>query len=416
MTHSPDPPDAGPNPSTPSSKPWRFRLFVLTLSHVVGTVGYLSVAAMAPVITQDLTISTGQFGFLMSSFFAAQLVMALPAGALTDRLGVGWSLTLSMGLLAAGTSAFAAIPTYQTGLVSMFVLGTGYSLVNPATARGVLRWFSEGRRGTAMGVKQLGVPLGGLLAAGLGALVVLVPWQTLLWWITVVAVLTALICMSIANPPDFSRKNSALQDIRTVLANRSLGVLNGAIITFNVGQTCLFTYLTLFLREAALASQPVAALCLACAQGAGAAGRVGFSFLSDVVFHGRRKIVIVPLLIGAVASLIAASFVEPGWTTWALVGVSVALGLTVATYAAIILTLTVETVDPDLSGSAIGYGAVAWSIGGTIGPPIFGYVYDLTGQFSYSWLAVATIVAIGVLWFALLFKERRTPSPVTATA
>ena len=57
------------------------------------------------------------------------------------------------------------------------------------------------------------------------------------------------------------------------MRDRNLGLLFAAGGFYNMGQMNFFAYLTLFMREAAQASQPVAGLSLAIAQAASAVAR-----------------------------------------------------------------------------------------------------------------------------------------------
>jgi predicted MFS family arabinose efflux permease len=259
-----------------------------------------------------------------------------------------------------------------------------------------------------MGIKQLGVPLGGVLAAGAGALVVFVSWKAILWVVAAAGLITAGLTVRLAQRPSRGGNGRSMTgDMRKVLAHRQLGVISGSVVAFNVGQSSLFAYLTLFVRDAALASQPVAGLCMALAQGASAVGRVGFSYLSDTVYMGARKPVIVALVAAASMTLGFAYFVNPGWNTLALALLALVMGGTIAAYAALVLAATVEAVDPELSGSAIGYNSLAWSFGGTVGPPAFGWVLDQSGNYGTAWLVVAAIVGAGCIFFAFAFRERR---------
>ena len=80
----------------------RGRIVLLTLVHVVGTIGYTSVMTMAPVIRADLDLNATQVGSFMSAFYLALILGAIPAGVLADRLGVALSLTFASFLMAAG--------------------------------------------------------------------------------------------------------------------------------------------------------------------------------------------------------------------------------------------------------------------------------------------------------------------------
>ncbi len=86
---------------------------------------------------------------------------------------------------------------YIECLAAMFIMGLGYSLSNPSTARGVLDWFPKERRGTAMGLKQVGVPIGGVIAAGNGALAASIDWQSIMWGVAVMIAVNGIFCLTL---------------------------------------------------------------------------------------------------------------------------------------------------------------------------------------------------------------------------
>ncbi len=62
--------------------------------------------------------------------------------------------------------------------VSFFLAGLGYSFFNPASTKGVMAWFQRDERATAMGIKQTGVPAGGVVTAMLAPpMVLLIGWR-----------------------------------------------------------------------------------------------------------------------------------------------------------------------------------------------------------------------------------------------
>ena len=114
------------------------------MSHVVGTVNIVSVMAMAPVISRDLDLSAAQFGAFVSAYYAAQACGSMPAGAITDRYGVGRTLLLAHVIMFAAAVSLAIADGYIQCLAAMFLMGIGYSMNNPSTARGVLDWCHRG--------------------------------------------------------------------------------------------------------------------------------------------------------------------------------------------------------------------------------------------------------------------------------
>jgi MFS family permease len=53
------------------------------------------------------------------------------------------------------------------------------------------------------------------------------------------------------------------------------------------------------------------------------------------------------------------------------------------------------------------------SIGGVIGPPIFGAVVDYTGHLADGWITTAIFVAVGSALVAIMVREGRRPTAVT---
>ncbi len=396
-------------PDAPSDNPWRGRLGILVLSHVVGSVSIVSVLAMAPVMSRELSLSATEFGLFVTAYYAAQAVCSIPAGGLVDRHGVGWALVVSHVIMIAGALVLSQAVDLTSGLVALAIMGVGYSLTNPATARGVFEWFPRRRRATAMGIKQVGVPLGGVLGAANGAIAVAVPWQDIMIGIAVVIGLSGLLCLRlirIAHRRPGEPAHRPLANLREVIGDWNINRF--AIISglYNVGQTNFFAFLALFMREAAQASQPMAGLCVGIAQAASAVGRIGWGVVSDSFFGGRRKALVVGLGATAAVFLAAMALIGPGWGIYLGLGLSLLLGLTVASSAPLVQTLAVETTEPRLAASSMGYNLVGVQIGGMIGPPIFGAMVDMTGGYGSGWLVSAGLVLVGVVMFAAWFKER----------
>ena len=387
------------------------RLAILTLVHAVGTLHMVSVMAMAPIIQQDLHLNVTQVGLLVTAYYGAQTIGAMPAGGIVDRLGVGWALVVANIILIIGAISLSQATGFALAFGSCAVMGLGYSITNPATARGVLEWFPPERRATAMGIKQTGVPIGGVLAAGNGALVILVSWQHILWMIAALTAVSALFSLRLAERPRWHTSGSVrsvITNLAEVMRDRNLGMLCAAGSFYNMGQMNFFAYLTLFMREAVQASQPVAGICLAVAQAASAVGRVGWGVVSDTLFCRRRKPLVIILCAMSVGLLAGMAFIGPGWGVTVGIILALLLGLTIASFASLTQTLAVEVVEPRLAGSAMGYTLMGTALGGMIGPPLFGAAVDLTGKFANGWILTAVLVLAGTLLLGFQFREQRT--------
>ncbi len=397
------------NEAAISGNPWLSRLPALILSHVVGTVNIVSVMAMAPVISADLGLGAAEFGAFISAYYGAQACGSMPAGAITDRYGVGRTLVFGHALMCAAAMTLAIANGYVECLGAMFMMGLGYSMMNPSTARGVLEWFPRARRGTAMGLKQVGVPLGGVIAAGNGALAAYVNWQTIMWGVAAIIVANGLYCFVLIRfhvPLAPEQRKSILANLGDVLKDRNFNVyaiLNGLL---NVGQTNFFGFLTLFLTSSVKASQEMAGFAIGLAQTASAIARIGWGVICDR-YYANRRAVLMAWICGAAAVLLAMmSLIGPGPGLWIGIGLAMALGITIASFAPVAQAVVVEAVEPRLAGSAIGVNMVGVHIGGMLGPIMFGWVVDHMGGYGSAWLVTAGIVAVGTLMLVYMFKER----------
>ena len=393
---------------SPGGNPWLGRLPALIFSHVVGTTNVVSVMAMAPVISADLNLSAAEFGAFVSAYYAAQATGSMPAGAITDRFGVGRTLVLAHCLMAIAAVTLAIAVGYIQCLGAMFLMGLGYCLTNPSTARGVLDWFPRERRGTAMGLKQVGVPIGGVIAAGNGALAAYINWQSIMWGVAALMVLNGVYCLvlvryHVALPAE--QRKSIVANLGDVLRDRNFNVyafLNGLL---NVGQTNFFGFLTLFLTASAKASQEVAGASIGLAQTTSAFARIGWGVVSDKYFVGRRAQLVAWICGAAAVFLALMAFVEPGPGLYIGIALAMALGITIASFAPVAQAIVVESVEPRLAGSAIGVNMVGVHIGGMLGPIIFGWVVDNWGGYDAAWLVTAGIVAAGLVLLVFVFKE-----------
>jgi ACS family hexuronate transporter-like MFS transporter len=387
--------------------PWRLRIAMLTGAHVVGTLNVVSVLAMAPVIQRVLDLSATEFGFVMTAYYCGQATWSLPAGALVDRAGVGGILMMAMAGIAIGTSVVATAQSLTMLLLGMYLMGSGYSFTNPSTAKGVFDWFPQRRRATAMGAKQTGVPIGGVVAAGLGVLAASIDWRLLLGIVVAATLGFGAFCAVLRDSPqhpDRGRRNP-LSGLLELLRDWNYGRFALSNLLYNFGQGNFFGFLTLFVRDALHGSQEFASLCLGVAQATSAGARFGWGVWSDLLLDGRRKGLVVGIGIASVLLLAGMGVAEAGWAAAVVLLFVAGLGITVASYAGLMQTLSVEAVELHQTGSAVGYNGICTHMGAIIGPPVFGAIVDATGSYSGGWFVTAAVVGVGVLIIALGFRE-----------
>lgn len=367
-------------------------IVLLGLAHAFGTLNFMAVLAMAPAVQASLSLSRTEFGLLTTAYYGGLLGGALPFGWIVDKIGVRWALVTSHLIMAVATALLAQTRGLSLALACVGLGGLGYAFVSPATAKGVLLWFPVHERGTAMGIKQTGVPIGGAAAAGLGALGAGLGWRAILWMVAGLTAGGAGLYLFLSGSSGKRTADStphAIRDFLRVLRNRDLRILSVTSSIFGATQQTFSSYLTLFIRDATQAGLPFASLCLGLAQAGSAVGRISWGLISDRLLSGRRKIGMV--LIGASASVLLMAMPAVGSGRGLVLAVILALllGLTIASYAGLSQTAAVEVAETQHAGAAVGYNVIFTSVGAMLGPPLFGGVVDRTGRYSSGWLLFA---------------------------
>src|SRR5438309_3570309 len=203
--------------------------------------------------------------------------MSLFAGMLADRWGTARTLVRGQALIAVGLVAASAAGSYATLITLMVAAGVGYGTLNPASTTAAMSWFPPRRRATVVGLKQVGLPFGGMLGAAI------VPMLALrLGWRRAVVVAALLIFVGAAagalfcrGPPGDALARRAPGErgpVRAVLLTRDLWLVALATLVFAAMQTVWMAFLALHLQDVGGLGLRAASRYLALAQAGGRAG------------------------------------------------------------------------------------------------------------------------------------------------
>jgi len=213
-------------------------------------------------------------------------------------------------------------------------------------------------------------------------------------------------------PFKLSFKNSGpllpWRELQKIITDPNIRLFGGINTLLQIGQGNFFAYLTLFLRDVGQTSQSFASLCLGLAQLASAGGRIGWGVLCDRMFRSRRKTLVTMISAVAAIGLIAMALINPGNAHALALLLSAILGATIAAYAGLTLTIASEISAPDRAGTTVGYNLMMVSLGGVIGPPLFGFALDYLGGYTAGWLITGALVALGLFLLHYVFVEDRT--------
>ena len=391
---------------------WSILALVLAVQ-TVANVGPLGIPAIASLIRDDLGLTLPQAGSFLSAYYIGPVVMSLPAGTLADRWGVLRTLVLGQAVIALGLAAASAAPSYWILAALMMAAGAGYGMLNPTSTKAVIAWFPPAQRATAVGLKQVGLPLGGALGAAF-----MPPLALAIGWRAAVVLSGGLMSAGVIATLALYRDPAAVPVARAapprpslgaVLTTRDLWLVAASTLVFAAVQTVWMAFLVLYLQEIVGLSLLVAGRLLAAAQVAGMAGRVVFGLLSDRAFGGRRRAPLALAGIGSALCSLAIAATGPGSSLAGLTLLALAFGFVGIGWNGVQHTLMAELAGPDAAGTALGLGLAVSSLGVTVGPPLFGYAVELAGGYRGPWIGLAVTMAAALAVLALVRERPRLP-------
>ena len=121
-------------------------------------------------IEDSLHISDGQFGRITGLYFALfYCTIGIPVGWLADRTSRTKVLALACAIWSIATMSCGLVATYPLFVLSFLIVGFGEAGGVPPSYAIITDYFPPGRRGTALGLFNLGPPIGMALGTAFGA-------------------------------------------------------------------------------------------------------------------------------------------------------------------------------------------------------------------------------------------------------
>jgi ACS family hexuronate transporter-like MFS transporter len=220
-------------------------------------------------------------------------------------------------------------------------------------------------------------------------------------WFTVVAGLIA--WMLYREHPDARagqiRTRAAGSGLPGLLRNRNLVLLCVATFFLAAIQLSLVGFMVLFLTERLGYEVALAGSLLALAQMGGVIGRIAWGVVSDLLFEGRRKGVMMIIAAGSASSAFGFSIVQPGLPEAVLWGLLLGTGLSAIGWNGINMTFVAELAGRRTSATAAGLNLTGSYLGIIFAPPAFGLLVDASGSYVVAFAAAGClgIVALGLI-------------------
>ena len=151
----------------------------LFFAALINYVDRQSLSVAAPVVRDEFGLTNTEYGQIVSSFMLAYAIMHPVAGRIIDRLGTRKGLSLAMMWWSVANMLHA----FARGALSLggfrFLLGMGEAGLLPGSVKTVAEWFPKAERAFAVGLTNVGISLGAVLAPPLVTWLILAfSWRT----------------------------------------------------------------------------------------------------------------------------------------------------------------------------------------------------------------------------------------------
>jgi MFS transporter, ACS family, aldohexuronate transporter len=371
---------------------------VLTCAYGLGAFGMLGVSPLSPVLMQGFALSRFEVAFIVPSVYVGGLLFSLPGGHLADQWGVRPTLLGALALGGIGLLAAALAPHFVVFLFCLMIAGSGWSVVNPVLGKAIVDLFSLTERGIAMGIKQMGLTLGG----GVSALVlpaIAVRWGWRAAVVACAAAMTAPVVFAwlplrvLARPRDDRPAGDGVGMDWWWTRRPALLVLFGAGVVLGMLQSAVLAYLPVFSVQALGFSPIGAGVLIAAAQIGGAVARLGLGVASDRWSSGRRP----PWLV-LTSALGAVTFLVYAWAPTAEPMPAALLaffaGIGAHGWVGIYFIISAEAGGVSRSGLLSGVSFAAIVVGLLSGAPVFGAILQMFDSYAAAWAVFAALSAV----------------------
>ncbi|EMA46979.1 MFS transporter [Halococcus saccharolyticus] len=399
-------------------------VWLITVAHAVNEFYSVALPPILPLLVNDFAITYGEAGALLTVFFATYSIFQLPAGMLADRIGQRWLLAGGMVVLAAGILVAAGAQGYWTLVAAEVIAGIGGSTYHPSGMSIISDLETGATEGKAMGIHGLGGVVGTALAPALvGGLAAVFDWRFALTVSAAVGVVYAVVFLAVFRPRHRSDdappveadggtdggassrttentggRWSGLSGLVSVPLEPWVAVLFLANLAIATELGAVRTFVTSFLVEHAGTTAGVAnGIFFVMLVGAGisslAAGSLADSM--DRRTLGFGALATSTVVLGATAVVPLVPVVLFVW--FFLLGVAMWAALPAMN------AITSQYSERGFSGSLFGVMLTAGSLGGAIGPLLFGVAAERFGL-GAAFPLVAVVSAAGAVAFLGMYR------------
>jgi sugar phosphate permease len=381
----------------------RYRWVVLaagTLAQASFSASSVGLPALGPALKSHYGLTLGETGIVLGAIGIGMLFTLLPWGLVADRVDERW--VIATGLTGASALLAVASTTHSFGAVTGSLVGVGAlgASVNAASGRAIMSWFPAFELGTALGIRQTAIPIGGALgAAVLPALAsaggtrpafLFLAGATL----TGAVVAAAFVRGGAAREPELGHVSGPLHDPRMWLLGTGTGL-------YLVAQIAITGFVVLFLHEHRHLSTHAAAAVLVAINVLAVAARIGSGRISDLLGSRLRPLRAIGVALAFFTAGVAAATDAP---LALVISLFVAAGVLSMAWNGLSYASAAEMAGSARTGAALGFQQTLLGVIVAAAPPAIAAVAG------HSWRLAFALAAAGPALGVLILERLREPA------
>jgi MFS family permease len=375
----------------------------------LATMAAFSVPAAAPEIAPDLGVPGSLVGFFVAAIYGVGIASSLLSPAFVQRFGPVRVIQVILAATVAMLTA-ASVGSLLAVALGAVLLGLAYGATAPASTHLLVPHTPRRVFNLVMSIRQVGVPLGGVLAG-----LVVPPLALALGWrgALLAEVPALLLLMLVLQVPrrawDAGREPGAplfgdalAQLVGLWRDSAPIRRLSIASFVYTGVQLAFIAFMTVHLTQDAGLDLVSAGRTLAAYQVAGAVSRPLLGWVADRAIGPARLLALMGVLM--CASAIAAALFSPAWPVWAVVAACLLAGASASGFTGLAYA-EYARIGGKRGTLATGLGSAAMFAGVLVIPPVFGLGATAAGSFAPSFIVLGLMV-LGSAW---LFARMPTP-------
>lgn len=394
--------------SSSTLPPAWFVVLVTTAAQMVVSMSNLLLPTIAPKVAESLAVDPVLVGYHVGLTFGAATLTSVYAGIAVMRWGAAFTTQMSMVFCLVGL-ALLALPHVGFIVLGSVAVGAGMGCASPAAAHLLVKHTSSDRRNLMFGIKQTGVPLGGVIVAvAAPVLAVTVGWR---WALALVGILAAATWLMAGRgraawdadrQPAGSMSTQPFGGVPLVWRQEALRWVALSAVLFSGIQRILVSFTVVYLVAEGGYGLVEAGIMLSLAQAGGSISRIPWGWLADRLRSG--LVVLTLLCVLMIISSMVLIFLSASWSKPLVYLLFLVLGASCLGWNGLVHAECARLAPPGMISLAAG-GMSFFVFGGVIvGPPLFVVAYGVIGSYSGTlWL----MVLLGVAALGLLFLAHR---------